>query len=145
MQLAIEPVIQAMVHEGVRRLVLTSAYGVGDTWEQVPAVPRIVMRLLFQDLYRDKAIAESELRKSELDWLVVYPVTLTNGPFTGRYRVGARGRLRGFPRVSRADVAHLLLEEALRPSRSRQALSWPLNSISLGGPRNGTAGTKTAT
>jgi putative NADH-flavin reductase len=46
-----------------------------------------------------------------LDWTLVYPVTLTNGPRTGRYRAGERLVLHGLPRISRADVADFLLTQ----------------------------------
>jgi putative NADH-flavin reductase len=49
--------------------------------------------------------------RSDLDWTLVYPVTLTKGPRTSRYRVGERLALGGFPRVSRADVADFLLSQ----------------------------------
>jgi putative NADH-flavin reductase len=104
-------IVQAMTSHGVRRLIFTSAYGVGETRRDVPIVPRLLMRALFRDLYGDKATAEDELRRSGLDWTLVYPVTLTNGPRTGRYRVGERLSLRGFPRISRADVADFLLNQ----------------------------------
>jgi putative NADH-flavin reductase len=102
-------VVEAMRQHGVRRLIVTSAYGVGTTRRDVPPVPRILMRLLFGDLYRDKAAGEDVVRRSGLDWTLVYPVTLTNGPQTRRYRTGERLKLRGMPRISRADVAHFLV------------------------------------
>ena len=101
--------VDAMRQHGVRRLVVTSAYGVGETWRDVPPLPKMVMRLLFRDLYADKAAGEDVVRRSGLDWTLVYPVTLTNGPATGRCRMGERLALRGFPRISRADVALALL------------------------------------
>jgi len=104
-------IVRAMESQGVRRLILTSAYGVGATWQDVPLLPRIVMRVLFRDLYADKAAGEEVLRRSGLDWTVVYPVTLTDGPRTDRYRDGERLALHGFPRVSRADVAAFLLSQ----------------------------------
>ena len=105
-------IVQAMQASGVRRVIFTSAYGVGATLSDVPLLPRMLMRLLFGDLYSDKAAGEDVLRRSGLDWTLVYPVTLTNGPRLGRYRVGERLALRGFPRMSRADVAEFLLEQA---------------------------------
>lgn len=104
-------IVRAMDRAGVRRVIFTSAYGVGATRRDVPLLPRILMRLLFQDLYTDKAAGEATLRGSGLDWTLVYPATLTNGPRTGRYRVGERLALRGFPRVSRADVADFLVTQ----------------------------------
>ena len=104
-------IVSAMQSHGVRRLIVTSAYGVGDTLRDVPFVPRVLMRFLLQDLYTDKAAGEEVLRRSGLDWTLVYPVTLTNGPRTGQYRVGERLALRGFPRISRADVAAFLVSQ----------------------------------
>jgi putative NADH-flavin reductase len=104
-------IVSTMQSLGVRRLIFTSAYGVGDTLRDVPFVPRVLMRFLFQDLYTDKAAGEEVLRRSGLDWTLVYPVTLTNGPRTGQYRVGERLALRGFPRISRADVADFLVSQ----------------------------------
>ena len=108
---SVPAILSAMDARGVRRLILTSAYGVGQTLRDVPPVPRLLMRLLFRDLYADKAAGEERLRGSSFDWTVVYPVTLTNGTETGRYRVGERLALRGFPRISRADVAAFLLSQ----------------------------------
>jgi putative NADH-flavin reductase len=104
-------IVQGMERQGVRRLILTSAYGVGATWPDVPILPRMVMWLLFRDLYTDKRVGEEALRRSGLDWTVVYPVTLTNGSRTGRYRAGERLRLRGFPTISRADLADFILTQ----------------------------------
>jgi putative NADH-flavin reductase len=108
---SVPAIVRAMENEGVRRLIFTSAYGVGDTRKDVPLLPRILMRLLLHDLYTDKEAGEKELRRSSLDWTLVYPVTLTNAPGTGRYRVGERLTLQGLPRVSRADVAAFILTQ----------------------------------
>ena len=108
---SVPAIVRAMESQGVRRLIFTSAYGVGATRRDVPLLPRILMRLLFRDLYADKEVGEEELRRSGLDYTLVYPVTLTNGPRTGRYRVGERLGLHGLPRVSRADVAEFLLTQ----------------------------------
>jgi putative NADH-flavin reductase len=108
---AVPALVQAMTTAGVGRLVFTSAYGVGDTWRDAPLLPRIVMRLLLRDLYADKAAGETLLRQSTINWTLVHPVTLTNGPRTGRTQHGERLALSGFPRISRADVAEFLLAQ----------------------------------
>lgn len=108
---AVPAILQAMTSGGVRRLIFTSAYGVGVTWRDAPLVPRILMRTLLRDLYADKAVGEAMIRTSALDWTLVYPVTLTNGPRTGRYRYGERLSLSGVPSISRADVAEFLLTQ----------------------------------
>jgi putative NADH-flavin reductase len=104
-------IVRAMTNAGVRRLILTSAYGVGETYRDVPILPSILMRVLFRDLYADKALGDGEVRRSGLDWTLVYPTTLTNGPKTGEYRAGERLHLRGLPTISRADVAEFLANQ----------------------------------
>ena len=108
---SVPAIVRAMEAQGVRRLIFTSAYGVGATFNTVPLVPRIFMRLLLHDIYADKEAGEAHLYRSKLDWTIVYPVTLTNGPKTGGYRVGEHLALRGIPKISRADVAHFLLSQ----------------------------------
>jgi len=110
---AMPAIVRAMESEGVRRLIFTSAYGVGQTMRDIPFIPRILIRSLLKDLYTDKNVGEDELRRSgnQIDWTLVYPVTLTNGPRTGRYRAGERLTLHGLPRISRADVAEFILTQ----------------------------------
>jgi putative NADH-flavin reductase len=102
-------IVRAMESQSVRRLIFISAYGVGVTRRDVPLVARVLIRVLLKDLYTDKQAGEEEVRRSGLDWTLVYPTTLTNGPKTGHYRVGERLELHGLPRVSRADVADFIL------------------------------------
>lgn len=104
-------IVRAMKDEGIRRVIFTSAFGVGETLRDVPLVPRLFMRLLLQDVYRDKDAGEARLIDSQLDWTLVYPSGLVDGAATGRYRVGERLPLRGFPRIARADVAAFLLTQ----------------------------------
>jgi uncharacterized protein YbjT (DUF2867 family) len=104
-------IVAAMREHGVRRLVFTSAFGVGATWQDVPLVPRLFMKTLLRDVYADKAAGERVIMGSGLDWTIVYPAGLTNGPRSGTVRVGERLKLAGFPRVSRADVATVLLQQ----------------------------------
>jgi putative NADH-flavin reductase len=104
-------IVAAMSQHGVRRLIFTSAFGVGATRRDTPLLPRLFIATLLRDVYADKEAGEQAILASDLDWTVVYPVGLTNGPRTGRYRVGERLALRGFPRISRADVADFLLRQ----------------------------------
>ena len=116
----------AMERAGVRRIVLMSAFGVGESARDAPLVPRIMYCVLLRDIFADKLAAEEQLRSTGLDWTIVYPVLLTDGPLTGRYRVGERLELRGLPKISRADVAHFMLGEIEKPAWVRRiaALSY---------------------
>ena len=59
--------------------------------------------------YGDLALMEDLLRDSGLDWTVVRPPQLTNKALTGTYRIAYGQNLRRGLRISRADVAHLML------------------------------------
>ena len=102
-------IVRAMNTTGVRRLIMMSAFGVGHTDSDVPLIPRTFGRLLLKDIYQDKAAGEEQIHRSGLEWTVVYPTALFDGPETGRVRAGEHLALSGFPRISRADVAAFLL------------------------------------
>ena len=104
-------IVEAVERAAVSRLIVTSAFGVGVTWRDVPPLARILVRVFLHDLYADKERGERALQQSPLDWTLVYPTMLTSGSRTGRYRVGERLALRGLPRISRADLAAFLLTQ----------------------------------
>jgi putative NADH-flavin reductase len=109
---SLRAIVDAMESQGVKRLIVVSACGVGDSGRDAPLLPRLMYRLLLRDIFADKSAGEAHVRASGLDWTLVYPVGLTSGPRTGRYRVGERLELRGiFPRISRADVAAFVLSQ----------------------------------
>jgi putative NADH-flavin reductase len=114
--------VPAMERSGVRRLILLSAFGVGESRRDAPWIPRIMYRVLLSDIFRDKLAGEKRVRQSSLDWTIVYPVLLTHGPLTYRYRAGERLSLHGLPRISRADVARFILTEAENGGFVRKAV-----------------------
>jgi putative NADH-flavin reductase len=108
---SMQAIVPAMERAGVRRLILVSAFGVGESRLDAPLIPRVMYRILLGDIFADKNAAEENVRRTNVDWTFVYPVLLTEGPMTGTYRVGERLELHGLPKISRADVAHFILAE----------------------------------
>ncbi len=106
---AVPTIVGAMQRAGVRRLIFTSAFGIGPTRPDAPFLPRLFFRTLLRQIYADKDVGEAAIHQSSLDWTIVQPVGLTNRPRTGRTRVAEHLPLRGFPTVSRADVAAVIL------------------------------------
>jgi uncharacterized protein YbjT (DUF2867 family) len=105
-------IVDAMEAEGVRRLVFTSAFGVGGTIRDTPILPRLFIRTLLRRVYEDKRAGEAILRRSTLEWTLVCPTGLTNRRgVRPNYRVGERLDLGGLPTVSREDVADFLLRQ----------------------------------
>ena len=110
-QRSVPVIVSAMQAQRVRRLIFTSSLGVGDSVRDAPLFSRMMMRFLLKDIYADKIAGEALIRRSDLDWTLVQPPQLTNGPLTRKYRVGEHLELRGIPRISRADVAHFILSQ----------------------------------
>jgi len=103
-------IIEAMRGTGVKRLVFTSALGVGDTYRISPLLPKIFFSTLLRGIYADKLIGDQMIRNSGLDWTIVQPVVLTDGPLTRTYRVGEHLKLAGVNKLSRADTAHFIVD-----------------------------------
>ena len=122
MAASVHNIVGAMKREGVQRFVLMSALGVGESRNDAPMVPRLMYATFLSAIFADKEAAEAELRASTLDWTIVYPVLLTNGPLTARYRYAERLELFGMPTISRADTAHFMLGEAVKPRFSRRTV-----------------------
>jgi putative NADH-flavin reductase len=111
MRRSVPHILAAMQEHHVRRLVFTSALGVAETQQKVPLLMRLFHRLLLGDIFADKAAGEALVRRSGLDWTIVHPAAMTNGPLTQNYRSGERLALKGWPTISRADTAHFLLSQ----------------------------------
>ncbi|WP_457214076.1 NAD(P)-dependent oxidoreductase [Mycobacteroides abscessus] len=113
-------VIAAAQHMGLRRLVWMSSFGVGDTYAAANLMQKFMYSTMLRDIYADKKIAEQAIRASGLEWTLVYPTALTNGPASGAYRVGERLDMPLAARVSRADVADFLHTAAHSPEWIRR-------------------------
>ena len=117
---AVSTLIPAMSATGVKRVIFLSAFGVGETFKQASLIQKIAFRLFLKDLYADKTKADEQLRSSNLDWTLVFPAKLTNGPRTGKYTVGEKLKMKGFPSISRADVADFMLKQLADKSFMRK-------------------------
>lgn len=122
MTASMKALVPAMKRRGVERLIVESALGVGETAAYAPPAVRLAFATLLRQTGKDKARAESYLRTSELDWTLVHPPSLTNGPQTGDYRVGRTLALKGVPKISRSDVAHFMLRQLTDDAYSRKSV-----------------------
>jgi uncharacterized protein YbjT (DUF2867 family) len=122
-------IVAAMGATGARRLIVVSAAPIGTVPSpQRPRPPRrdpgdgIVMRSVLTPMikrvlrehYADLALMEDIVASSDLDWTIVRPPRLTNKPSAGTYRTAFGRNIRRGLTVSRADVAHLMLDLAAR-------------------------------
>jgi putative NADH-flavin reductase len=105
--------VAAMKAGGARRLVCETSLGVGDSFGRLGLYYTLfVVPFILPFYYFDKLRQERVVRASGLEWVIVRPGVLTNGPARGRYRHGPRvGHWVLTLRVSRGDVARFMLDQ----------------------------------
>ena len=103
-------ILAAMSAAGVRRLIAVTSMGVGDSAEQMPFIVRVFMKITLKKVMAAKEEQEQLIRASTLDWTIVRPGGLTDGPRTGTYSAGVEKSIQA-RRVSRADVAQFVLQQ----------------------------------
>jgi uncharacterized protein YbjT (DUF2867 family) len=113
---AAQAVTGAMKKLGVKRLIWLSAGGVGDSAPQIIRASfvfgRIIMPLFLRKPYAHHARAEELIRASGLDFTVVRPVQLVDGPTNGKaVAVPIGAETLGSLKVARSAVAAFMVEE----------------------------------
>jgi putative NADH-flavin reductase len=106
-------IIRALDLAGVRRFVWVSAAPVGgvpdgDSFLNRRLLHPMISRML-RGIYSDLAVLEDALRRSDLDWTVVRPPRLTNGPLTSDYRTAIGANVPRGLLASRSNVADCML------------------------------------
>ena len=116
--------IEAMNGAGVSRLAVITGLGAGESrghgnffydWIALP--------LALGAIYADKDRQEAIVKTSGLNWTIVRPTLLTNGPRTGRYRVLEKLEGTHAGSISRADCADCLMRAMVEGAWSRAAIT----------------------
>ena len=102
-------IVAAMAETGVRRLVVVSAFGAGESHDR-SLYSRMVW-LTMRARMHDKETMEQVIRSSGLDWTIVRPPALGSGKSVGEYETSADLRMRITSRISRTDLADFMLRE----------------------------------
>jgi len=103
-------IIEAMKRVNVKRLMVISAMGVGESWDSLSLVNKFFFAALMKSTRKDHEVQEAAVKASGLDWTIIRPSGLTNNPRTGVYSVGENIPSKT-SQISRADVADLILNE----------------------------------
>ena len=107
-------IVRTMKRFGVTRLVSLTGAGVKDPHDRPKLVDRVFGVLLAtfaKNVIRDAEHHAEVIRQSGLEFVIVRGPRLTDGPFTGTYKVGYIGKDSG-TQASRADVADFMLKQA---------------------------------
>lgn len=115
--LAHRTVIDEAEKAGLRRMILVTSLGCGDSWHFLS--PRA--KAAFGQAVREKSLAESWLQTSQMEYAILRPGGLTNGDATGKAQRMQGQECHGL--VKRADVAIHIYELANMPTLNNQIYS----------------------
>lgn len=96
--------VDAARFAGVKRFVLVTAVGAGDSLQAAPAISRYVLRNLFSE----KSKAEDYLKTSGLDYTIIRPGGLLNKEAQGKAYLTEDPRAMSW--IRRADLAALVVQ-----------------------------------
>jgi len=115
-------ILAAMKQHAVRRLIVVSALGVGDSKHQGGFMfEHLVLPTFLRGSTRDKAATEQIVRESGVDFVLVRPAVLTDRPATGSVRVVV-GREQA-RKITRADVAQFIVDQLQSDAYLGQAVT----------------------
>jgi putative NADH-flavin reductase len=107
--------VSAMQRVGAKRALFISASAV----EISPVLPfyvrfvaKYIIQKILRHMYADLRTMEAIIKATSLDWTIIRPPQLTNGPVTGQYRTSVNAFLKNALKISRADVAHYMIHNA---------------------------------
>lgn len=116
--------VAAMTRQNVRRLLVVSALGEGDSLANTSLVyERLLMPTFLRGVLKDKAGMEAEVSSSDLDWTLVRAALLTDDEPTGSIRTYDADDGNTAHKLTRGDLATFLVRELPRDTFSRKAIT----------------------
>jgi putative NADH-flavin reductase len=104
--------LQEMKKAGVERVFFISASAIVISPLQpliVRWLTKYVLQKILRNMYADIRVMERLIKASDACWTIVRPPRLTNSRATGHYRVAIDQYLKNGFSISRADVAHFMI------------------------------------
>lgn len=116
--------VRSMERHGFKRLVVTSMLGEGDSKANTGFFyEHILMSTFLHGSTPDKALMETKVSGSNLDWSILRPAILTDGEATGHIRVFTPETGGTAHKISRADVAQFMVDQLTSDTYLRQAVT----------------------
>jgi putative NADH-flavin reductase len=107
-----ETLLQTMDKKGIKRAFFISASAI----EISPVLPfyvrlaeKYIVQKLLKHMYADLTLMEKLIKESNADWTIIRPPQLSDKPVTGNYRIAINTFLKNCLKISRADVAHFII------------------------------------
>ncbi|ELR65596.1 Flavin reductase [Photobacterium marinum] len=96
--------IDALEGKGIKRFLMVTSLGCGDSWATLPERAKAV----FGQAVREKGLAESWLQSSRLDFTILRPGGLKDGDITEHGELSQGREVHGL--ITRSEVARLTFE-----------------------------------
>lgn len=113
-------VITAMNEHDVPRLIVLSAAGVGESWQQIGWMSRVLFKTMLKNVFKDQIAQEALVKRAKLNWTIVRAAILTVKPASGECRADNRAKT---GKIARADVADFLVKQVSDRRYLHQAIS----------------------
>lgn len=103
-------IIAGMQQNNVKRLMVITAMGVGESWDTLSMFNKFFFATLLKSSRVDHEAQEAAVKESGLDWTIIRPSGLVDTPRTGVYDFGENIPAKT-SKIARADVTDLILKE----------------------------------
>lgn len=117
--------LRAMKKKGGRRAFFISA----SALEISPVLPfyvrfaeKYIVQKILRHMYDDLRIMENIIKETDTDWTIMRPPRLTDKPVTGKYRFAINSFLKNCLSISRADVAHFIINNITNEATYRTTI-----------------------
>lgn len=108
---AAKAIIDSMQRSGVRRLVVTSMIGEGESKASATIWERLLISTMLRGADKDKSAMESTVKVSGLDWIILRPAILNDDPATGNVQVFSSETGEKAHKITRADLASFMIAQ----------------------------------
>lgn len=116
-------IIGSMKQNGVRRLVVTSMIGEGDSRANTPIYDRLLLATFLRGADKDKAAMESAVGSSGLDWVILRPAILSDDTAKGNVRVFDAVTGDKAHKITRSDLASFMVAQISSDEYLNQAVT----------------------
>jgi uncharacterized protein YbjT (DUF2867 family) len=120
--LGTKAIINAMEEEGVRRLVIMSSMGIGESWENLSWFSKALFKLVMPAAREDHEGQEEAVKASALDWTIIRPSGLTDASNVSSYEYATNLKPKT-SRISRINVADLIVKLLESDAHVHEALT----------------------
>ncbi len=116
-------IIASMQSSGVRRLMVISVIGAGESEANTNWYERLFLSTLLRSEMKDKAAMEAMVDASGLDWIILRLPFLSDGPGTGNIHVFSADSGEVAHKLTRADLAAFMVAQLSSDEYLRQAVA----------------------